>query len=802
MAANCSAPIFKLFVIPEMFDMVQSYFSNSDRIRCSRVSKDFSVLFSPVLWRTISLRTRRQHECFTSNPQIVATITKYAHCIRTIRVRTCKSLSPFVTAGPEKLTNLRNLEIMLPTRMESEYCAFQSIENYKAYKATTSNGLDDDFEGLNWKDDDQDPRGGNGGFSGRHRSGREWLDDPEVFVMTRWSEVRHNRLHEILDCFPEVQDQLFSLQMHLSFQRDHLQQLQVFQQEQLQHHRLQQQMVLSPIRQTQVRILHLMNSIRLLERMAHHPLTLFSDSPLESVDPDTYFKSITQVDPWDHDEPWDQKALQKVLENAPQLQAFAACTYPFWNQEVQETIINKLSSLRMLSIAHYTRGTFMYLPDLDGILNANPHLQTLRIANYGRAPPSGHIPVNTGSPVAYESSSEIKVQDADDLECIETAVVVHNHGIQHLFLECANWFLTQPVSFRSFRSLRSLTLVFIDSRVLKIIAKSIQRHCFQLENLALVQSQLESASITKLLDACNKYYTPTISRSTSSSSSSSADSLTTINVDRVGLKSLRLEIVTAREFSPVVDELLRHSRTLQHLAVRDCTSISNPLETANKMLSVLESFEHLETFDILSSTERVHGIHNTVSAQALVESATRSPSGWACARTLKVLKLSITDLEPQPQLIALEAPQALEPSQPALPVQFEPVTDEDEMEMYRLQRRVCEALGTLEFLEELVLGVDEDDSQLYEDDLGAGYQVDSLTLSLNLGLAHLERLKQLRVLKVARMAHHIGVAELEWMFEHWPRLEAIYGLLRFEDEAEDKEVEQWIRENHPELEYT
>ncbi|KAF9183524.1 hypothetical protein BGZ51_003979 [Haplosporangium sp. Z 767] len=124
------------------------------------------------------------------------------------------------------------------------------------------------------------------------------------------------------------------------------------------------------------------------------------------------------------------------------------------------------------------------------------------------------------------------------------------------------------------------------------------------------------------------------------------------------------------------------------------------------------------------------------------------------------------------------------------------------METYRLQRRVCEALGTLEFLEELVLGVDEGDSQLYEDDLDAGYQVDSPTLSLNFRLTHLERLKQLRVLKVARMAHHIGIAELEWMFEHWPRLEAIYGLLRFEDEVEDEEIEQWIRDNHPESEYT
>ncbi|KAF9186498.1 hypothetical protein BGZ50_002430 [Haplosporangium sp. Z 11] len=39
---------------------------------------------------------------------------------------------------------------MLQTRMESEYWAFQSIENYKAYKAIAAYGLGDDFDGLNW----------------------------------------------------------------------------------------------------------------------------------------------------------------------------------------------------------------------------------------------------------------------------------------------------------------------------------------------------------------------------------------------------------------------------------------------------------------------------------------------------------------------------------------------------------------------------------------------------------------------------------------------------------------------------
>ncbi|OAQ25130.1 hypothetical protein K457DRAFT_23370 [Linnemannia elongata AG-77] len=52
----------------------------------------------------------------------------------------------------------------------------------------------------------------------------------------------------------------------------------------------------------------------------------------------------------------------------------------------------------------------------------------------------------------------------------------------------------------------------------------------------------------------------------------------------------------------------------------------------------------------------------------------------------------------------------------------------------------------------------------------------SLEFSLESGLELLSGLKELRVLDVRMTAHNIGVKELEWMHQNWPKLERIRGL--------------------------
>jgi hypothetical protein len=47
------------------------------------------------------------------------------------------------------------------------------------------------------------------------------------------------------------------------------------------------------------------------------------------------------------------------------------------------------------------------------------------------------------------------------------------------------------------------------------------------------------------------------------------------------------------------------------------------------------------------------------------------------------------------------------------------------------------------------------------------------------------------------MKTKIGIKEIQWMTEHWPKLRVLRGL----DESDDagKQVVQWIQEHHPEI---
>ncbi|GJJ71237.1 hypothetical protein EMPS_03587 [Entomortierella parvispora] len=55
-------------------------------------------------------------------------------------------------------------------------------------------------------------------------------------------------------------------------------------------------------------------------------------------------------------------------------------------------------------------------------------------------------------------------------------------------------------------------------------------------------------------------------------------------------------------------------------------------------------------------------------------------------------------------------------------------------------------------------------------------QLRCISMSLSSGLDELGGLKRLRILDVSKMAHKIGVQELEWMRENWPVLQTIVGL--------------------------
>ncbi|KAG0302816.1 hypothetical protein BGZ97_002161, partial [Linnemannia gamsii] len=128
-----------------------------------------------------------------------------------------------------------------------------------------------------------------------------------------------------------------------------------------------------------------------------------------------------------------------------------------------------------------------------------------------------------------------------------------------------------------------------------------------------------------------------------------------------------------------------------------------------------------------------------------------------------------------------------------------------------LQHQVCQHLNLLTALQELCLGVQPTDELEYREVLN-GVQEDCLDLSLESGLSRMEDLTELRVLSVMRMKHKIRLEEVKWMVAHWPKLEAIPGLLSsatYEESDEELEALQdeeqhiihWIKEHKPLLKY-
>jgi len=153
---------------------------------------------------------------------------------------------------------------------------------------------------------------------------------------------------------------------------------------------------------------------------------------------------------------------------------------------------------------------------------------------------------------------------------------------------------------------------------------------------------------------------------------------------------------------------------------------------------------------------------------------------WTCT-DLRVLQLAIRGVPrlkwPPPFTDIMDAKQreALDEHL----IHEEPPVAWSKDECRRVQRQICQRIGSLERLEELILGLDD----RYVDVLEPTVQVDPiqyhcLELTLETGLDALAGLKELRELAINGMDHAIGAPEIEWMVHQnvWPRLKRIEGM--------------------------
>ncbi|KAF8986066.1 hypothetical protein BGZ46_009863 [Entomortierella lignicola] len=154
-------------------------------------------------------------------------------------------------------------------------------------------------------------------------------------------------------------------------------------------------------------------------------------------------------------------------------------------------------------------------------------------------------------------------------------------------------------------------------------------------------------------------------------------------------------------------------------------------------------------------------------------------------------------------------PWACESSLKELRVRIGGISDGENEEAQHVQHQVYERLSRFTKLEKLWLGgnphpyddYDGDDSNewgLYD------FQHDGLVMSLRSGLDKLKGLKELRVLSVSRMFTEIGLEEIKWMVEHWPKLCVIRGIRSqnegdFEFIDEKALIKDWLKTNRPRI---
>ncbi|KAF9101553.1 hypothetical protein BGX29_005507 [Mortierella sp. GBA35] len=248
---------------------------------------------------------------------------------------------------------------------------------------------------------------------------------------------------------------------------------------------------------------------------------------------------------------------------------------------------------------------------------------------------------------------------------------------------------------------------------------------------------------------------------------------------------------------------LKHAPTLEHLCVRDCDFDKETL------LEILCSNPHLKTFETMEEEEYMG---NRPNVEVEFSAAEVIDSPWVCGQ-LQVFECKIRGV-PRPDI-------TLTPYDPhQIPHVPQETPHAVQQESHALQRSVLKQLGRLANLRKLSLGAygqDKDNreySQLTIKHIRTMFvdefvQCDCLELSLESGLEELAGLEQLEELAVHQMAHRIGLLEVRWMVEHWPKLRAIHGL-RYtdsdeenrddeEEEAEEPEHITWLRANRPDI---
>ncbi|KAF9995076.1 hypothetical protein BGZ79_000130 [Entomortierella chlamydospora] len=492
---------------------------------------------------------------------------------------------------------------------------------------------------------------------------------------------------------------------------------------------------------------------------------------------------------WDSGNLDDQELLQQFLVHAPGIRVFSSTQHRTIPDKVSKSLNAGLSELGLesLSLVYHDCPSVATTKRLSDFIKRLPQtLEILWIARFVTFDPTEEQPSTVDASGSSGDTNDDTGGDANGISGVNTSSSsLENTRIKQLLLE-GNLPLHVPLSFiKRCPELRSLSITAFSDEILKIIARYIGEYCPQLEELAVDTIEDEF--------------------------------LVGIDVEKFDLHHLSNLLITCSN--------------VQEWSTSDPNSSTGPLLNQEFQFHEPTPLEYIDfSFSEVSSGnwERLD-----VSDAA---SPVNSYMTWPFASTLRVLHIVIggiirrpiaqssqSDIQAQDQSSTLEtqAPletqttlgaQAISESQAILEAQKALEADAS----LEIQKKVCQLLGSLTLLEELALGVDEDDGPMMSAYPTWGHQRSCLELSLETGLHFMNGLKRLRIFKVTRMDHRIGLKELQWMYEPWPELKEVRGLLRsqeyaiynlkFQDVFKEAEIVgemlDWVREHYPQLRYT
>ncbi|KAF9104670.1 hypothetical protein BGX27_009997 [Mortierella sp. AM989] len=250
-----------------------------------------------------------------------------------------------------------------------------------------------------------------------------------------------------------------------------------------------------------------------------------------------------------------------------------------------------------------------------------------------------------------------------------------------------------------------------------------------------------------------------------------------ISVSQVGWKVVNIDYWLQFE-SLSCEALLKHSKTLEVLHMTWWESLS----TSKYLLQILSSCHKLHTFSTLERHKDDSRLITYLEANEFIQSDDRSDDTiipWPCESSLKIFKARIIDI-PRPDLVVFVN---------GRPIPFG-LNETYAGEGRYLQQQVYRRLATFVHLEELCLG-----GTFHED--RPFFQYNCLEMTLESGLGLLEGLKELRKLEITYMQQCIGVKDVQWMVQHWPKLRVVKGLY---DQDDNLEAATWLKDHYPGIE--